>query len=204
MKSYGGSCVPWLLCLAACGSTPPIRIYLLTPPLQSAASEPSPVVPVDRIVMSRVRVPDYLDTTDILLRDGTRAVKVSETGRWGERLSHALTRALAADLGARLPGALDTFDPSSTQRQVQVNVDALDLWPDGRCAMTATWTIVDPAAPRAVANGTGRFAAAPDGSSPDGADGRLVDSMAHAVGALADAIAASIRQGSVSPVAQAP
>jgi len=204
MKSYGGSCVPWLLCLAACSSTPPLRIYLLTPPLPSAAPATSPVLPVGRIVMSRVRVPDYLDTTDILLRDGTREVKVSETGRWGERLSHGLTRALAADLGARLPGALDTFDPSSTQRQVQVNVDALDLWPDGRCAMTATWTIVDPAASRAVANGTGTFAAAPDGGSPGGADGRLVGSMAHAVGTLADAIAASIRQGSEGPVARAP
>jgi uncharacterized lipoprotein YmbA len=203
MKSHGGSCVPLLLCLAACSSTPPPRIYLLTPPLPSAAPAPSPVLPVPRIVMSRVRVPDYLDTTDILLRDGTREVKVSETGRWGERLSHGLTRALAADLGARLPGALGTFDPSSTQRQVQVSVDALDLWADGRCAMTATWTIVDPAASRAVADGTGTFAAAPEGSFRGGADGGVVDSMAHAVDALADAIAASIRQGSASPLPKA-
>jgi uncharacterized lipoprotein YmbA len=194
MRPHALACVPSLLCLVACASAPPPRIYLLTPPLRSAALTPLTALRSGRIVIARVLVPDYLDTTDILLRDGSNAVRVSATGQWGERLSRGLTRALAADLAERMPSYEVLLElSSSAQRQLLIQVNALDLWPDGRCAIAASWTIVDHAVPHAVASGSGRFDSPPSGTMMGDGDARLVDAMARAVGKLADAIAPTVR-----------
>ena len=37
------------------------------------------------LLLPRVSVPDYLDTTDMMIRDGQNELRVSQTGRWGER-----------------------------------------------------------------------------------------------------------------------
>jgi uncharacterized lipoprotein YmbA len=196
----GKSCVPFLLCLAACSAGPPLRTYVLTPPLQTTPT-PMPALPVGRIVIARVRVPDYLDTNDIVLRDGNNQVKASATGRWAERLSHGLTRALADDLGAHVESDEVLLDASNAApRRVLVDVSALDLWPDGNCTLAATWAIVDHATPRAVAYGGGSFNSSPAvstvgvGSTVGGGDGRLIDAMSRTVSKLAAAIALNVRE----------
>ena len=74
------------LLLTCCGSDPVSRTYVLSPPVDPVARAVSeagrPVLEV-----RRVSVPDYLDTTDIVSRDGRNELKVSSTGHWGERLS---------------------------------------------------------------------------------------------------------------------
>jgi uncharacterized lipoprotein YmbA len=168
---------------------------VLAPPLAPTALAPTTESPTERIVIRRVVVPDYLDTTDILMRDGTNEVKVNGTGRWDERLSQGLTRALAADLAARLPSYAVVLDTSSpAQRQVLITVNSLDLWPDGRCVLAATWTIVDHDAPSAVAGGSGTFDSPAIGSTIDAGDAHLVDAISGNVGKLADMIALNIRQ----------
>jgi uncharacterized lipoprotein YmbA len=192
MKPGGGFCLPLLVC-AACSSGPPTLTYVLVPPLAPQVLALPVASPSERVIVRRVLVPDYLDTTDILLRDGPNGVKASVTGRWGERLSQGLTQALAADLAARLPGYAVMLDmPATAQRQVQIRVNALDLWRDGRCAIAATWTIVDHDAPHAVEAGSGTFESSALGSGVD--DARLVDAMSRTLNKLADAIAVGIRQ----------
>jgi len=194
MRLYAGTCAALLVCVAACGTGPPLRTYLLTPPLHSAVV-PGQIAPTPRILVPRVLVPDYLDTTDIVLRDGSNEVKVSATGRWGERLSHGLTRELAAELGARLPTDKVMLDRlGSAQSRLLIDVSALDLWPDGRCAMAATWAIVETATPHAVIYGSGTFDSSPVGSTIAVDDGRLVDAVSRTVGKLADAIALNMTQ----------
>jgi uncharacterized lipoprotein YmbA len=153
------------------------------------------------IVVRGVLVPDYLDTTDILLRDGGSEVKVSATGRWSERLSQGLTRALAADLQTRLPSVPVVLDRSSpAHRQLLINVNALDLWRDGRCALAASWTIVDHDASRLVSTGSGTFYSSPMGSTTEVGDARLVEVISRTLGELADAIALQIPQGTEARV----
>jgi uncharacterized lipoprotein YmbA len=163
----------------------------------------APTAPRERLVVRRVLVPDYLDTTDILLRDGPHEVQASTTARWAERLSAGLTSALTADLAALLPPDSIVLETSSrAQRQLLVNVEALDLWPDGRCVLAATWSIVEHAALRAPASGTGSgtFAASSPAlmtaeapGSGSGADARRVESIARVVAELADRIAVQAR-----------
>jgi len=191
--------------MTACSSGPPLRTFVLTPPLASTALAPTTASATDRILIRHVIVPDYLDTTDILLRDGTNEVKVNGTGRWDERLSQGLTRALAADLAARLPSEAVVLDTSSpAQQQVLITVNSLDLWPDGRCVLAATWTIVDHHAPRAVDGGSGTFDSPAIGSTTGVGDSRLVDAISGNVGKLADMIALNVRQRTDRSALQAP
>jgi len=184
--------------MTACSSAPPLRTFVLTPPLSPTALAPTTASPTERIVIRHVLVPDYLDTTDILMRDGTNEVKVDGTGRWDERLSQGLTRALAADLAARLPSDAVLLDTSSpAQEQVLVTVNSLDLWPDGRCILAASWTIVDHDAAHAVAGGSGRFDSPAIRSTLDVGDAPLVDAISGNVGKLADKIALTIGQRAV-------
>jgi uncharacterized lipoprotein YmbA len=92
--------------------------------------------------LKTVTVPDYLDTTDILRRSASNEVIASATGRWGERLSIGITRALAADLAARLPNVViesrGVYEPA---RRLLVDVERFEIGESGRCTLTARWRV---------------------------------------------------------------
>jgi uncharacterized lipoprotein YmbA len=179
--------VLWLLNALACSSGPLVRSYVLTAAAAPTAQSSGTSVPAPgRLQVRRVLVPDYLDTTDITLRSGPHEVKASTTGRWGERLSEGLTDALAADLAARLP-------PDSVIGQVLVTVEALDLWPDGRCVLAARWRIVDADNAAQVVSGSETFATPGAAARVASDDASRVAAVAQTVGRLADSIAASAR-----------
>ncbi len=88
-----------------------------------------------------VLIPDYLDTTDILLRTGPHQVKISVTAEWAERLSAGIAHALRGDLATEFPQDRVTLGPAekASAEQILVAVDALDMWPDGHCVLIAHW-----------------------------------------------------------------
>ena len=96
--------VPAILLLCGCGSFALPSVYILGNPTPAAVSVTSedglPIVAIDTVT-----VPDYLDSTDIVRHAGSNEVRVSATGKWGERLSVGLTRALVSEekLGANEP-----------------------------------------------------------------------------------------------------
>ncbi len=144
-------------------------------------------------------MPDYLDTTDLLLRHGPHELTVSLSARWGERLSQGLTHALAAALAARLSPDIIDLDQGDekAERQILVHVTALDLWPDGRCTLNAGWTVLEKDTRKVVvaAQAVVEIPAAGPGAVGDGA---LVAAMARAVGELADRVAADVKRPSIS------
>ena len=148
MTTQHSTCVIACLCfailaLSACGSAgPPPDLYVL------GGAAPVGAGPVVRpggpvVQLEPVRIPDYLDTTDILTRgDGGRIV-ASRSGRWGERLSLGVTRAVAASLGPRLSRLIVTTSrPLDTPRwQVLIDVDAFDVRPGAQCVLMGRWSI---------------------------------------------------------------
>src|SRR5687768_7972594 len=98
--------------LAACGTLDPSpATYVLGSPVAEEGKVESllgrPVLEV-----KPVRLPDYIDVTDILVRRPGNVLEASRTGRWAERLSAGVTRAFAAGLERRLPGvAVTTSSP---------------------------------------------------------------------------------------------
>lgn len=116
---------------AACGMSgpPPVEYVLGAAPNATQATSQVTAVPVLEVRL--VRLPDYLDTTDLLVRDGNRLTP-SKGGRWGERLSVGMTRALASALAARLPNMVATTSQpvKSPERGLLVDVSALEARSD--------------------------------------------------------------------------
>jgi uncharacterized protein len=136
------------LLIASCAS-PPLSLYTLEPP-----ALPSNAAPLARramvIEIRRVAVPDYLDTQDILVRDGS-TLQRSAHGRWAGRLSLGVTRYLTGLLAARHLDALVTDQPQieTPDARIFVTISTLDVTSAGVATLEADWTLVprDPARP---------------------------------------------------------
>jgi len=134
--------------LSGCGGLggAPVKLYVLgdaAPPV----AQPSASVKRPALELKTVQLPDYLDNQDILTRGPANEVVASVAGRWAERLSIGVTRALAADLGMRLPGFEILNAPPAfgeTPRQIHVEIDAFDARSDGRIYLAARWSITGP------------------------------------------------------------
>ncbi len=200
--------ISWLLMLGlvGCSASAPARLFLLTPPQQVAAASATQVDSTPIFIQLRhVTVPDYLDVDSILVRDDRHQVKALPGARWAERLSTGITRALAAMLTAQMPddAILPTRPVDKRALQILIDVDALDLWRDGRCVLRATWSIVEPGTDKVLR--TGRWESGGDAANtnamPD-ADA-VVTSTAAALEDLAAELVRAVREiQRVSPVAR--
>ncbi len=130
--------------VSACSFTgPPPGLYVLGDAAQPKSERVSqlddPIVEV-----KPVRVPDYLDTTDIFTRGPGGRIVVSQSARWGERLSVGLTRAVATSLEARLPQLAVTNAPplESPRWQLLIDIDTFEAQASGQLVLTADWTLL--------------------------------------------------------------
>jgi uncharacterized protein len=194
MRAPGLIVTALIATIAGCMSQGPRRhVYALETALdtpttaEAAAGGPE-------LQLERVLVPDYLDTTDLLLRAGAHEIRESSTGRFGERLSLGITHALRSDLAAQLPtDTVALAQPAEkSARQILVNVAAFDVWPSGRCVLVANWTILDRDRAAALTTGRGTFVAASRGGDIS-SDAAIVSLMADAVGQLAERVASAVR-----------
>src|SRR5438876_11488130 len=98
--------------LSACGSSgPPPKLYVLGDTAQAGTGDVSQLnYPV--VELKPVRVPDYLDTTEIFIRQAGGHIVSSESARRGVRLSGGVTRAIAISLDTWLPHAAVSTSPS--------------------------------------------------------------------------------------------
>jgi uncharacterized lipoprotein YmbA len=130
-----------MLPLWGCGTFPLPRTYVLAAPDRSTPGVIDEAG-LSHIELRTVTVPDYLDTTDIVRQSASNEVTTSATGKWGERLSLGITRALAFDLTKRLPHTVIEFrgayEPSL---RLFVNVERFEFGEDGRCTLTARWRV---------------------------------------------------------------
>jgi uncharacterized lipoprotein YmbA len=181
-----------LLMMGGCSSGPAPRTFLLDPPLQYAAAPAAgPAGPL--IQVPTVTLPDYLDTEDILLREGAHGLTASAGARWGERLSAGMTHALTAALVNRLSDyrVIPARPADPLARQVLVDVTAFDVGRDGRCELRASWTITTPGAVSPALARQAVFVTPAAGAS-HAADATVVAAMAATVDRLADALALDI------------
>jgi uncharacterized lipoprotein YmbA len=185
--------LPWsacaLLMLSGCSSGPAPRTFVLNAPLGRLTPPADPAGGATVQVQSVV-LPDYLDTEDILLREGAHGLVASPGGRWGERLSAGMTHALTAALVTRLPDLrVEPARPTDRRaRQILVDVDAFDVGRDGRCELSASWTILPVDAGSVAVSGHEVFTTAAVNTSAAG-DAAVVAAMAATVDKLADALA---------------
>ncbi len=157
-------------------------------PAATETTIPQAGLPV--VEVNRVQLPDYLDTTDILERRSNQLVP-SPTGRWGERLSVGMTRALTASLAARLPHLVVTATPlGRPTRQILVDVAAFEPRPDHHVVLVARWTILDGATRQVLTAEQASLVEAIGGEGDDA----IVAAMSRAVDDLAGRVAAGIER----------
>lgn len=162
--------------------------YLLSAmPAATATTVRQTGLPV--VELKRVQLPDYLDTTDILQRRGIQLIP-SPTGRWGERLSVGMSRALTASLAARLPRMVVTATPPVERPSWQILVDVADFESraDKQVVLVARWSVADGASRHIIVAEQTSLVEPVAGTD----DSALVTAMSHAVQNLADQIAAGI------------
>jgi hypothetical protein len=174
--------------IAACSLPEPLpAVYVLGSMPRATATE-APQTGLLVVEVKRVQLPDYLDTTDIVERRGNQLVP-SSTGRWGERLSVGMTRALTAALAARLPGTAVTAMPPVERpaRQIQVDVAAFEARADHQLVLVVRWTIADGVSRQIFSAEQASLVEAIPGTG----DGAVVETMSHVIEELADRIVAS-------------
>jgi len=178
-----------MLGLSACAlSGPPPTEYVLgAVPAANATTIVQTGMPI--VEVKRVRLPDYLDSTDILERKGNRLIP-SAAGRWGERLSVGFTRALAGSLASRLPRLVVTA-ASPIERpawQVLVDVAAFERV-EAHVVLVARWSIVEDASHNILNAEQASLVEAVSGTE----DSAVVNAMSRLVEQLADRLAAGIK-----------
>jgi uncharacterized lipoprotein YmbA len=167
---------------------PPPTEYVLGSTPQSAATKITQSgLPV--VELKRIRLPAYIDATAILERKGNQLIP-SKTGRWGERLSAGMTRALAESLSSRLPGLVVTTAPPVEPPAQQVLLEVMSFEPraDQEVVLVARWTIVGGKARQELVTEQATIVEAV--SAPG--DSSVVEAMSRAVEGLADHLAADI------------
>ncbi len=135
-------------------------------------------------------VPDDLDAADIIHRTASNERITSATGRWGERVSIGVTRALAADLSRRLPNvAIENRRSYEPSRRLLVDVEHFEIGEDGRCTLTARWRMTT-ADGKVVADS--RRATFSD-AAPSNTDAAVAQAMTAAIDQLATEMAVTVR-----------
>lgn len=87
--------------LAGCfGTSPSPRFYTLIP--RESGRAPDSAGLETAVEIGPVTIPDYLDRKQIVTRSGRNEIVLAEFDRWGGSLDEETSRALAADLAARL------------------------------------------------------------------------------------------------------
>lgn len=118
--------------LSACGSVPPVKHVMLSPPqTQRLAAQPS------NWNVRRVKMPEYLDNYDIQLRTDDYVLTRMPDAKWAERLPVACTRLLQQTIDEKLLHNRDKH------YRVEVDISTFEPQPSGHVVLSAQWKVVN-------------------------------------------------------------
>lgn len=177
--------------LCACTSAPVTRYYVLS------ASAPAPARPAGAgvaVVIKDVRLPQYLDRSQIVTRGGDHRLQMDEHAQWAGNLREDMTRVLVENLRRLLGSERVIAAPHSLRLlpdyRVEVEVLSFERELDGRVGLSARWWLMHGSDATLLASaGTTLFGTA---LGQGAHDEELVASMSSVYGELARAIAQGI------------
>lgn len=144
MKNALPALVLGALLLAACGTTPPSRLYTLG--TESVADDRVATnAQLRRIELVSVRIPELWDRPQIVLTKSANEVVISEFDRWAAPLKSEVPRVVARDL-RRLLGSpdiwlRDDFAGAKPDLRIQVTIERIDTVAGGSIQLEAAWSI---------------------------------------------------------------
>jgi uncharacterized protein len=175
-----------LLSLAACGTTPPPRLFTLAPRPATPSRSVNATVAVRRVQMAK-----YLDRPQIVGYRDPYELQYSEFVVWGENLSDMTTRVLAQNLSERLPQSqvylgAGSFADATADITLEASIDRFDPDPAGEVILAAQWAAHREGRPDQIRSEQIRVV--PSSKDPTG----QVAAMSDALGQLADRIVAGL------------
>lgn len=182
-----------LLLLTACGGkTPPSAFYALSA-LDGGGAPIGSETREIRVGVGPIRLPDYLNRPQIVIRQGANRLIVDEFHRWGGSLEEDLLRILTENLGMLLGSEqvriyseeLDTPDC-----RVRLSLQRFEGTDQQRALLKGSWSIVGPRTGKLLKTGEGLFQAPAAGADYES----LVNAMSDAVAAMSREIAADIER----------
>ncbi len=147
------------------------------------------------IGIAPVEIPAYLQSSHIVIRQGTNEIHYSGYSEWGEHLDNGVQRVLAGDLSVLLPGArtvTSTWQSNDVKAEVYVSIQRFELDENGEVALDCQWRIVNPGRSRVLRSN--RFVFNKRGPSlakdPTGAVSTLSEALVDLSKEIAAALAA--------------
>ncbi|MDH4039504.1 MAG: PqiC family protein [Gammaproteobacteria bacterium] len=132
-------CLYLLLCLTACGSSPPSNFYRLTAAVAPATGGQQPslgIGPVD--------IPEFLNRNALVYTRGGNQLQLADTDRWAEPLEYGVKRVVGLNLSQLLHTENLQFFPwdlrQAPEYGVRINILDLDAR-DGQATLVVDWLL---------------------------------------------------------------
>ena len=148
------------LLLAGCASSPRTHFYTLGAPEKphTIGFNPDGV----RLGLWRVQLPEMLDRTEIVTREGRFHIKLAELHRWAERLDDNISRVIAHELARRLDTDNISVSPwpahVKNDYQLRIRFSRFDGALGGEIVISGTWHLLDRNGTQALAKRSFRYA----------------------------------------------
>jgi uncharacterized lipoprotein YmbA len=133
-----------MLLVAACGSSPPVRYFALSPMDSVQQQDPDNAVTLG---VGPLRLPEYLNRSQIVTRGGGSELEVDEFSRWAEPLTLALHRVVSTDVDNMMNGVVVISFPWEAVVHNEVDyrllgeVTRFDADRSGRVVLDIQWGI---------------------------------------------------------------
>lgn len=175
-------CIIASLLLGACGSSPPVRYFSLSPS-QAHQDQDTAIV----LGLGPLRVPEYLNRSQLVTRGTGSELEVHEFSRWAEPLDSALHRVLSADVDSIMDNVAVYPFPWETLVSKQVHYrllgDIMRFEADrtGRVVLEVQWgvTSVESSQPVVVAQRTTYEAQSRSADDPAAITAAMNDALAQ-------------------------
>lgn len=132
--------------LSACASSSPVRYFSLSPIDAEFRQDADDVV---MLGLGPIRMPEYLNRSQIVTRGANAEMQVDEFSRWSEPLTTSLMRIVAADVDNLLQGVVVVVFPYEPLVRDQVNyrlvgdVSRFEADYLGRIVLEVQWSVAD-------------------------------------------------------------
>jgi len=131
--------------LAACASSTASRLYVLNPiapvaPLAQSQAEASSVGVT-------LKLPAYLERSQIVTRSSGNQLKLAESDRWGGNLRKNMTQVLVKNMTVLLDDSRITVVPADSDALpvliLELELFGFERFADGKVHLSSAWRIVD-------------------------------------------------------------
>ncbi len=133
-----------LLLTSCVGKTPPSTFYLLEPLAKSLPDQPHTNSAKWLIALTPVKIPGYLDRSQLISATDKNSYSLDELHRWAESLDENLTRVVRQDLAVLIPAEV-VLSSNSLARQaslkLSINILEFHVDPQGQARLNAEWQV---------------------------------------------------------------